>query len=61
MIITPVTTESELNEVRALFVEYLASLGGNLSFQDFEEELAGLPGNYTPPDGALLLLLSVKK
>lgn len=55
MTISQVTTERELNDVRALFSEYVASLGVDLSFQHFDKELAGLPGDYAPPDGCLLL------
>lgn len=46
---------SDLDEVRALFREYSAMVPEALCFQGFEAELAGLPGEYAPPAGALLL------
>ena len=46
---------SDVDEVRVLFREYAASLPFTLDFQDFDRELAGLPGEYAPPRGALLL------
>jgi len=53
--IEPVTTANDLQEARTLFVEYVGSLGVDLSFQRFDDELANLPGDYAPPDGCLLL------
>ncbi len=50
-----ITGEEKLEEVRQLFSDYARSLKIDLSFQDFEGELKGLPGKYGPPHGALIL------
>ena len=49
------TSASDLESVRALFREYAGSLGVNLDYQGFEEEVRDLPGKYAPPSGTLVL------
>lgn len=51
----PARTKEDLSLARALFEEYASSLHFALDFQNFEKELAGLPGRYAPPEGGLLL------
>ncbi|GAA6142807.1 GNAT family N-acetyltransferase [Hydrogenophaga sp. 5NK40-0174] len=49
--------EPEFQLVRELFVDYQTDIGIDLSFQQFDDELECLPGDYAEPGGALLLAL----
>jgi putative acetyltransferase len=53
--IFPASSPQHIAQARELFLDYAKSLGFSLCFQNFEEELAGLPGHYAPPEGRLLL------
>jgi len=53
--IVPAHTRDRIEEARQLFKEYAAWLEIDLCFQNFDVELAGLPGDYAPPRGRLLL------
>jgi len=53
--IVPAHTPDQIEEARQLFKEYAAWLEIDLCFQNFDVELAGLPGDYAPPRGRLLL------
>ena len=48
-------TPEAIDATREIFREYAASLAVDLCFQNFEAELAGLPGDYAAPSGHLLL------
>lgn len=51
-------TPSQVEQARKLFIEYSEWLGLDLCFQNFEKELAELPGGYAQPEGRLLLAIS---
>jgi ribosomal protein S18 acetylase RimI-like enzyme len=53
--IVQAASAQEIDAARELFVAYGQSLGFSLCFQSFDQELAGLPGDYAPPRGRLLL------
>jgi GNAT superfamily N-acetyltransferase len=45
----------DIPEVRAMLTAYVRWIGLDLAFQEIDDELAGLPGDYAPPRGALLV------
>jgi putative acetyltransferase len=56
--IAPARTPADLAAARRLFREYQREIGVDLGFQGFGAELAGLPGEYRPPDGGLWIARS---
>jgi putative acetyltransferase len=55
LVVSQAATSAQIAQARELFLEYAQSLGFSLCFQNFDQELAGLPGDYAPPGGRLLL------
>jgi len=53
--IAPVLAAADLFDIQELFRSYAESLPIDLAYQGFEDELAGLPGKYAPPAGAMLI------
>lgn len=53
--IAQAVSKGDIESVRSLFIEYQTRLGVDLCFQGFDAELKGLPGDYAPPGGRLLL------
>ena len=51
------TSPEDIKHARQLFEEYAAGLGISLCFQNFDQELAELPGQYVPPAGRLILAI----
>ena len=59
--IEPVRTDADLETVINLFKAYFEWLDLDLTFQDFQNEMTGMPGKYAPPKGELLLAKDSEK
>jgi ribosomal protein S18 acetylase RimI-like enzyme len=56
VVIAPAISAADLSAVATLMRGYAASIGIDLGYQDFENELVSLPGKYALPTGALFLV-----
>ena len=56
--IVEANTDALIAKAKELFQEYAESLGFDLCFQNFDQELDDFPGQYSPPMGRLFLALS---
>src|SRR5690242_1551875 len=54
-IVAPARSKGELEDVRVMFREYSELVAEALCFQNYDRELAALPGEYAPPGGELLI------
>ncbi|MEZ4971095.1 MAG: GNAT family N-acetyltransferase [Flavobacteriaceae bacterium] len=48
-------TTIDFTHAKKLILEYVSWLGIDLSFQNFDQEMAGLPQMYRPEDGGLFI------
>ncbi len=55
LVLSQAESPAQIAQARELFLEYAQSLGFSLCFQNFDKELAELPGDYAPPEGRLFL------
>ena len=53
--IAPASAPQDIEAIRILFGEYSELVAEALCFQNFDDELAALPGEYAPPGGVLLV------
>jgi len=53
--IRPARSATDMDVAREMFREYQQWLDVDLCFQDFDSELAGLPGKYAPPEGEIFI------
>jgi ribosomal protein S18 acetylase RimI-like enzyme len=59
VLIRPFASPPDIDDARELMRRYARWTGVNLCFQNFEAELAELPGKYTPPGGQLWIARAV--
>jgi ribosomal protein S18 acetylase RimI-like enzyme len=52
-----VKTKRDIERIKQLFLEYVDTLGFDLHFQNFKQELRNLPGAYASPEGCMMLAL----
>ena len=55
------SSTEEVQQAKLLFEEYASWVEISLCFQNFDQEVANLPGDYAPPSGRLFLAIEDEK